>query len=72
MRKPFSLVYDPSKDPAFSTRSLSLQRFTGGGAIAPTCDPRVTISGDKRDLVSKFKTGTVDQTLPSRKLWGRK
>lgn len=70
MRKnPFQIVFDPSRQPGFETRNVSLQKFQGGAGINPSqpSGKRAAFFAPKVDLVKKFNSGQVWQTLPSAK-----
>ncbi len=63
--KPFDIVFDPARQPGHSTRSVSLDRFTGGASFNP---PRIVLDkkvGQAEDLRQKFKSQQVAQLLPS-------
>lgn len=66
-RKTFEIAFDPSLQPGYQTRGVSLAPFQGGANINPTFKKQTHETGDARNLQKVFNSGCVWQTLPSAK-----
>lgn len=68
-KTPFDLAFDPTTQPGYQTRNVSLDKFTGGAGVAVKVSNQpqtVTAPLRKIDLRKHFGSGQVTQLLPSR------